>query len=174
MDCGAARYRDGEILAQICPRPASRQAYVLSFDILREPPEAFGLRYDPDAGTYVYEAEQKQKKENGEYGNISAKITSVFETGAVKAKANAVLGRFGVRGIKVCEGKSGLFVAMPHTSLQKENTSISFFQWIRKRRKSWPGPCSGPMRKNRRKTPRPRLWPGRNRGESVFLRKDKP
>ena len=34
---------------------------------------------------------------------ISAKITSVFETGAVKAKANAVLGRFGVRGIKVCE-----------------------------------------------------------------------
>lgn len=44
-------------------------AYVLSFDILREPPEAFGLRYDPDAGTYVYEAEQKQKKENGEYGN---------------------------------------------------------------------------------------------------------
>lgn len=69
MDCGAARYRDGEILAQICPRPASRQAYVLSFDILREPPEAFGLRYDPDAGTYVYEAEQKQKKENGEYGN---------------------------------------------------------------------------------------------------------
>ena len=57
MDCGAARYRDGEILAQICPRPASRQAYVLSFDILREPPEAFGLRYDPDAGTYVYEAE---------------------------------------------------------------------------------------------------------------------
>jgi hypothetical protein len=42
---------------------------VLSFDILREPPEAFGLRYDPDAGTYVYEAEQKQKKENGEYGN---------------------------------------------------------------------------------------------------------
>ncbi len=69
MDCGAARYRDGEILAQICPRPASRQAYVLSFDILREPAEAFGLRYDPDAGTYVYEAEQKQKKENGEYGN---------------------------------------------------------------------------------------------------------
>ena len=69
MDCGAARYRDGEILAQICPRPASRQAYVLSFDILREPPEAFGLRYDPDAGTYVYEAEQKPKKENGEYGN---------------------------------------------------------------------------------------------------------
>ena len=69
MDCGAARYRDGEILAQICPRPASRQAYELSFDILREPPEAFGLRYDPDAGTYVYEAEQKQKKENGEYGN---------------------------------------------------------------------------------------------------------
>ena len=57
MDCGAARYRDGEILAQICPRPASRQAYELSFDILREPPEAFGLRYDPDAGTYVYEAE---------------------------------------------------------------------------------------------------------------------
>ena len=44
---------------------------------------------------------------------ISVKITSVFETGAVKAKANAVLGRFGVRGIKVCEGKSGLFVAMP-------------------------------------------------------------
>lgn len=43
---------------------------------------------------------------------ISVKITSVFETGAVKAKANAVLGRFGVRGIKVCEGKSGLFVAM--------------------------------------------------------------
>ena len=42
---------------------------------------------------------------------ISVKITSVFETGAVKAKANAVLGRFGVRGIKVCEGKSGLFVA---------------------------------------------------------------
>ena len=40
---------------------------------------------------------------------ISVKITSVFETGAVKAKANAVLGRFGVRGIKVCEGKSGLF-----------------------------------------------------------------
>jgi len=38
---------------------------------------------------------------------ISVKITSVFETGAVKAKANAVLGRFGVRGIKVCEGKSG-------------------------------------------------------------------
>lgn len=99
---------------------------------------------------------------------ISAKITSVFETGAVKAKANAVLGRFGVRGIKVCEGKSGLFVAMPHTSLQKENTSISFFQWIRKRRKSWPGPCSGPMRKNRRKTPRPRLWPGRN-GVSPFF-----
>ena len=33
---------------------------------------------------------------------ISVKITSVFETGAVKAKANAVLGRFGVRGIKVC------------------------------------------------------------------------
>lgn len=27
---------------------------------------------------------------------ISVKITSVFETGAVKAKANAVLGRFGV------------------------------------------------------------------------------
>ena len=26
---------------------------------------------------------------------ISVKITSVFETGAVKAKANAVLGRFG-------------------------------------------------------------------------------
>lgn len=69
MDCGAARYRDGEILEQICPRPASRRAYELSFDILREPPEAFGLRYDPDAGTYVYEAEQKQKKENGEYGN---------------------------------------------------------------------------------------------------------
>ena len=44
---------------------------------------------------------------------ISVKITSVFETGVVKAKANAVLGRFGVRGIKVCEGKSGLFVAMP-------------------------------------------------------------
>ena len=43
---------------------------------------------------------------------ISVKITSVFETGAVKAKANAVLGRFGVRGIQVCEGKSGLFVAM--------------------------------------------------------------
>ena len=39
---------------------------------------------------------------------ISVKITSVFETGVVKAKANAVLGRFGVRGIKVCEGKSGL------------------------------------------------------------------
>ena len=33
---------------------------------------------------------------------ISVKITSVFETGVVKAKANAVLGRFGVRGIKVC------------------------------------------------------------------------
>ena len=31
---------------------------------------------------------------------ISVKITSVFETGVVKAKANAVLGRFGVRGIK--------------------------------------------------------------------------
>lgn len=68
MDCGAARYRDGEILAQICPRPASRQAYVLSFDILREPPEAFGLRYDPGVGTYVYEAEEKPKKENGDYG----------------------------------------------------------------------------------------------------------
>ena len=46
---------------------------------------------------------------------ISVKITSVFETGVVKAKANAVLGRFGVRGIKVCEGKSGLFVAMPRS-----------------------------------------------------------
>ena len=68
MDCGAARYRDGEILEQICPRPVSRRAYELSFDILREPPEAFGLRYDPDAGTYVYEAEHKQE-ENGEYGN---------------------------------------------------------------------------------------------------------
>ena len=29
---------------------------------------------------------------------ISVKITSVFETGVVKAKANAVLGWFGVRG----------------------------------------------------------------------------
>ena len=105
---------------------------------------------------------------------ISVKITSVFETGVVKAKANAVLGRFGVRGIKVCEGKSGLFVAMPSYKSAKGKYSISFFQWIRKRRKSWPGPCSGPMRKNRRKTPRPRFWPGRNRGESVFLRKDKP
>ena len=36
---------------------------------------------------------------------ISVKITSVFETGAVKAKANAVLGRFGVRGIKVCPSR---------------------------------------------------------------------
>ena len=100
---------------------------------------------------------------------ISVKITSVFETGVVKAKANAVLGRFGVRGIKVCEGKSGLFVAMPSYKSAKGK-----YIDIRKRRKSWPGPCSGPMRKNRRKTPRPRFWPGRNRGESVFLRKDKP
>ena len=33
-------------------------------------------------------------------GDGSAETPSVFETGAVKAKANAVLGRFGVRGIK--------------------------------------------------------------------------
>lgn len=78
---------------------------------------------------------------------ISVKITSVFETGAVKAKANAVLGRFGVRGIKVCEGKSGLFVAMPSYKSAKGKYIDIFFQWIRKRRKSWPGPCSGPMRK---------------------------
>ena len=93
MDCGAARYRDGEILEQICPRPVSRRAYELSFDILREPPEAFGL----------------------------------FETGAVKAKANAVLGRFGVRGIKVCEGKSGLFVAMPSYKSAKGKYIDIFF-----------------------------------------------
>ena len=84
MDCGAARYRDGEILEQICPRPASRQAYELSFDILGEPPEAFGLRYDPDAGTYVYEAEQKQKKENGEYGLSLIHIFITKENGKWK------------------------------------------------------------------------------------------
>ena len=58
---------------------------------------------------------------------ISAKITSVFETGAVKAKANAVLGRFGVRGIKVCEGKSGLFVAMPSYKSAKGKYIDIFF-----------------------------------------------
>ena len=58
---------------------------------------------------------------------ISVKITSVFETGAVKAKANAVLGRFGVRGIKVCEGKSGLFVAMPSYKSAKGKYIDIFF-----------------------------------------------
>ena len=59
--------------------------------------------------------------------NISVKITSVFETGVVKAKANAVLGRFGVRGIKVCEGKSGLFVAMPSYKSAKGKCIDIFF-----------------------------------------------
>ena len=58
---------------------------------------------------------------------ISVKITSVFETGVVKAKANAVLGRFGVRGIKVCEGKSGLFVAMPSYKSAKGKYIDIFF-----------------------------------------------
>ena len=58
---------------------------------------------------------------------ISVKITSVFETGAGKAKANAVLGRFGVRGIKVCEGKSGLFVAMPSYKSAKGKYIDIFF-----------------------------------------------
>ena len=51
----------------------------------------------------------------------------MFETGAVKAKANAVLGRFGVRGIKVCEGKSGLFVAMPSYKSAKGKYIDIFF-----------------------------------------------
>ena len=58
---------------------------------------------------------------------ISVKITSVFETGAVKAKANAVLGRFGVRGIKLGEGKSGLFVAMPSYKSAKGKYIDIFF-----------------------------------------------
>ena len=73
---------------------------------------------------------------------ISVKITSVFETGAVKAKANAVLGRFGVRGIKVCEGKAACSWRCPHTSLQRKIHRY-LFPMDRKRRKSWPGPCSG-------------------------------
>mgnify|MGYP001514749951 CR=1 FL=1 len=104
--------------------------------------------------------------------NISVKITSVFETGVVKAKANAVLGRFGVRGIKVCEGKSGLFVAMPSYKSAKGKYIDIFFPMDKEAKEELAG--SGPMRKNRRKTLRPRFWPGRNRGESVFLRKDKP
>lgn len=63
--------------------------------------------------------------------NISVKITSVFETGVVKAKANAVLGRFGVRGIKVCEGKSGLFVAMPSYKSAKGKYIDIFFSMDR-------------------------------------------
>lgn len=104
---------------------------------------------------------------------ISVKITSVFETGVVKAKANAVLGRFGVRGIKVCEGKSGLFVAMPHTSLQRK-ISRYLFSKVKEAKEEMAGAVLRAYAKNRRKTPRPRFWPGRNRGESVFLRKDKP
>ena len=58
---------------------------------------------------------------------ISVKITSVFETGAVKAKANAVLGRFGVRGIKVCEGKSGLVLGKPLKQVKKgKNIGVLF------------------------------------------------
>ena len=105
---------------------------------------------------------------------ISAKITSVFETGAVKAKANAVLGRFGVRGIKVCEGKSGLFVAMPSYKSAKGKYIDIFFPMDKEAKEELAGAVLRAYAENRRKTPRPRFWPGRNRGESVFLRKDKP
>ena len=44
---------------------------------------------------------------------ISVKITSVFETGVVKAKANAVLGRFGVRGIMEVLEKRSLTASLP-------------------------------------------------------------
>lgn len=83
---------------------------------------------------------------------ISVKITSVFETGAVKAKANAVLGRFGVRGIKVCEGKSGLFVAMPSYKSAKGKYIDIFFPMDKEAKEELAGCCfSERMRKLFRK-----------------------
>ena len=46
--------------------------------------------------------------------DISVKINKISTTGSVKATASVTIGEcFGVRGVKVMEGKNGLFINMP-------------------------------------------------------------
>lgn len=48
------RFKDTEILDTNVPKPGSKEAYALAFEIMQSAPEDYDMRYDENTGNYEY------------------------------------------------------------------------------------------------------------------------